>query len=240
MAFGPELVFSEGSGILAAFIISGCGGTPCKEPPNGDTGYKNQEIYCQAGMPIYSDMTYFDLVIAFLFLFFLVRGLWIGFMRQLAAFFALVGSYFVAARYADDIMPFAERFIENPKLTFLVCFAGIFLVAALVFTLIGKVLQGVMRITLLGWFDRLLGLALGAVKAGAVASLLYMVLASTLSTTNDLLPKSITSPYLKQGAAILRSLIDDPRLQEYFLHKEPAILSDLLPVQVTEKSAESL
>jgi hypothetical protein len=59
-----------------------------------------------------------------------------------------------------------------------------------------------------------------------------------LSTTNDLLPKSISSPYLKQGATILRSLIDDPRLQEYFLHKEPAILSDLLPVQLTENPAE--
>lgn len=191
-------------------------------------------------MPIFSDMTYFDLVVAFLFVFFLLRGVWIGFMRQLAAFLALVGSYFVAARYADDILPYVGQFIDNPKLSFLLCFAGLFLVAALVFTLLGKVLQGVMRITLLGWFDRLLGLLLGAVKAGVMASLLYMFLAATLSTTNDLLPKSITSPYLKQGAAILRSLIEDPRLREYFLHKEPAILSDLLPMQQQAETPEEL
>ncbi|MBM9538115.1 CvpA family protein [Desulfobulbus alkaliphilus] len=191
-------------------------------------------------MPIFNEMTYFDLVVAFLFVFFLVRGVWIGFMRQLAAFLALVGSYFVAARYADDIMPYAERFVDNPKLSFFLCFAGLFLVAALVFTLLGKVLQGVMRITLLGWFDRLLGMLLGAVKAGVMASLLYMFLAATLSTTNDLLRNSITSPYLKQGAAVLRSLIDDPRLKEYFLHKEPAILSDLLPAQQQTDTPDEL
>jgi membrane protein required for colicin V production len=180
-------------------------------------------------MPTFNDLTYFDLVVAFIFLFFLVRGVWIGFIRQLAAFFALVGSYYLAGQYAARILPVTERFVDNPKLTFLVSFALIFLVAALVFTLIGKVLHRMMQITLLGWLDRSSGLVLGAAKAAVVASLLYMVVASSLSTTNDLLRKSYTSPYLKQGAALLQSFIDDPRLRKYFLQKEPAILPNQLP-----------
>jgi len=63
-------------------------------------------------------------------------------------------------------------------------------------------------------------------KALVVASLLYMVLSSTLSTTNDLLRKSYTAPSLHQGANILRSWIHDPRLQKYFVHKEPAIRAE--------------
>jgi membrane protein required for colicin V production len=186
-------------------------------------------------MPTFGALSYFDLVIAVLFLIFLIRGLWIGFMRQLAAFFALVGSYYLAGQYAARILPFTERFVDNPKWTFLVSFALIFIVAALVFTFIGKVLHRFMQITLLGWLDRISGLILGGVKAAVVASLLYMFLASSLSSTNELLRKSYSSPYLKQGAEMLQSLIDDPRVRKYFVQKEPAILSDLLPGKSDQK-----
>ena len=189
-------------------------------------------------MPTFNELTYFDLAVAFIFLFFLARGLWIGFMRQLAAFFALVGGYYLAGQCAARILPFTERFVDNPKLTFLISFAIIFLVAALVFTLIGKVLHRVMQITLLGWLDRFSGMMLGGVKAAVLASLLYMFLASSLSTTNQLLRKSYSSPYLKKGAELLQSCIDDPRLRKYFLQKEPAILTDLLPGKPEQKKPD--
>lgn len=189
-------------------------------------------------MPTLNDLTYFDFVVAFLFLFFFLRGAWIGFARQLAAFFALVGGYYLAGQNVDKILPWTERFVDNPKVTFLVSFAILFIVAAIVFTLIGKVLHRFLQITLLGWLDRLSGLVLGGVKAAAVASLLYMFLASSLSTTNDLLRRSYSSPYLKQGSELLRSLIDDPRLRKYFLQKEPAIGNELLPEKNNGKNTE--
>jgi membrane protein required for colicin V production len=190
-------------------------------------------------MPTFAELTYFDLVVACIFLFFLVRGLWIGCVRQLAAFFALVGGYYLAGQYADAILPLTERFVDNPKLTFLVSFGLIFIVAAIVFTLIGKVLHRFLQITLLGWLDRLSGLGVGAVKAAVVASLLYMFLASSLSATNELLRTSCSTPYLRQGSELLRSFIDDPRLRKYFAQKEPAILSELLPGQGGEKQPEA-
>lgn len=184
-------------------------------------------------MPTGLELTYFDYVVAAILLFFLIRGAWIGFFRQLAAFFALVGSYFLAGHYADRILPVTERFVHNPRLTFLVSFVLIFIAAALVFTLIGRILHRFMQIILLGWFNRLAGMAVGAVKAAVLASLLYMLLASSLSATNDLLRKSISAPYLKQGAALLQSLINDPRIRARFNQKEPAIAPD----QLKEKEA---
>ncbi len=185
-------------------------------------------------MPILNELSYLDIVVAALFLFFFVRGLWIGCVRQLAAFFALVGGYYLAGQYADRILPWTERFIENPKITFLVSFVMLFLVVALVVSLIGKVAHRFLQVTLLGWLDRLTGMALGGIKAAIFASLLYMFLASSLSGTNDLLRKSYCTPYLKQGAEILRSWIDDPRLQKYFLQKDPAILNEILPERLND------
>ena len=189
-------------------------------------------------MPTLHDLTFFDLVVTVLFLLFMVRGIWIGFVRQLAAFFALVGSYVIAGHYADRILPWTERFVDNPKLTFFVSFAILFVVSALAFTLIGKVLHRFLQITLMGWLDRLTGLLLGCAKAALVASLLYMLLASTLSTTNDMLRKSYSTPYLKQGAEMLRSFVNDPRLRDYLMQKEPAILKDLLPEKPADKKVE--
>jgi membrane protein required for colicin V production len=68
-----------------------------------------------------------------------------------------------------------------------------------------------------------------------IASLLYMLLASSLSTTNDLLRRSWSSPYLKAGATVLQALIDDPRLRQYFQQKEPAIMHELLPKKTGEE-----
>ncbi len=173
-----------------------------------------------------ADITSFDVVVVVLLVGFVVRGVWIGFMRQLAAFLALVGSYWLAGRYSGLVIPYVEQFISNPKMVFLVSFGLLFLVSALLFILGGKVLRRVMEISLLGWFDRFLGLLLGLVKGAAITSLLYMFLASSLSASNDLLKKSVTSPWLSRGADYLHKLIDDPKMQEYFSPRKLAIPVD--------------
>ncbi len=180
-------------------------------------------------MSFVQDMKSLDLLVSLLVFLFLVRGLWIGCIRQLAAFVALVGGYLLAGRYADQILPWIGQWISNPKLAFLVSLASIFLAVILICTLIGRILQLILRVTLLGWLDRLCGALLGFVQALVVASLVYMVLASTLSSTNSFLREAWCSPYLRQGGEILQSLISDPKLRGYFLEKAPAILPDLLP-----------
>ena len=44
-------------------------------------------------MDTLSDITSFDVIVVLLFLLFIIRGTWIGFMRQLAIFLALIGSF---------------------------------------------------------------------------------------------------------------------------------------------------
>ncbi len=173
-------------------------------------------------------VTWLDLIVAVIFLYFILRGAWTGFMRQLAALLALAGSYVIAAQYTAELIPYTKRFVDNPKLVFLISFICLFFAAALVFSLFGRVMHRLMQITLLDWFNRLLGISLGALKAALLASLLYMVLASTLSATNTVLSKSLTAPYLRQGAQLLQALINDPKLRAYFTENTPAIPLELM------------
>ncbi len=182
-------------------------------------------------------LTSFDIIVLLILLVSAIRGVWIGFMRQLAAFLALIGSYILAGRYSGKLMPAVDRFIDNPKLVFLVSFVLLFLVTAIVFILAGKVMHRVMEITLLGWFDRLMGLLLGVVKGAVLASFLYMVLSSSLAGTNTLLQKSLASPYLAAGARQLNMIIHDQRLRQYFLPRKPAIPENSLPAPSVRRKA---
>jgi membrane protein required for colicin V production len=179
------------------------------------------------------DLTSFDVIVALIFLVFIIRGIWVGFMRQLTTFLALVGSYWLAGRYSGQLMPYVHQFVENPKMVFLASFALLFLISALIFILAGKVLHRVMEITLLTWFDRFLGLLLGAVKGAVVSIFVFMILASSLSASNDLFNKSLSSPYLSRGAEVVRKIIHDPKIREQFVPKEPAIKLDAVPGAVT-------
>ncbi|MDD3619940.1 MAG: CvpA family protein [Desulfobulbaceae bacterium] len=173
-----------------------------------------------------SDITSFDVIVVLLFLLFLLRGTWIGFMRQLAAFTALIGGYLLAGGYTDQMMPVLDAFIGSPKTVFLIVFFLLFILGSIFLFLLGKVLHLVMEVTLAGWFDRLLGLLLGGVKGMLVASFLYMVLSSSLISANDLLQQSVTSGFLAHGGEFVRSNIHDPQLRALFLPREPAIKPD--------------
>jgi len=185
-----------------------------------------------------SDITSFDVIIVVLFLLFAVRGAWIGFMRQLAFFLALVLSYMLAGLLSGDLMPYVDKFVENPKAVFFISFGALFIFGAIVLFLLGKVLGLVMQITLTDWFDRLLGLLLGMVKAALVASFLYMIMSSGPPSAHELVKKSVTSSYLAQGAAFVQQLINDPALRKHFLPKEPAILPEKGPFSGVSRESE--
>jgi len=184
-----------------------------------------QELLRNLQMISPRDFTLFDIVVIVIFLFFFIRGAWIGVIRQLAAFFALVGGYLLAAQYSDQLLPYLTPHIANPKVAFFASFALCFLVVAVVVILIGSVLHKLVKVSVLSWFNRFLGFLLGGAKAYIVASIVYMVLGASLSSTNTLLTRSQCSSFLARGAQLVQDAINDKELRELFKRKEPAIKS---------------
>jgi membrane protein required for colicin V production len=169
------------------------------------------------------DITSFDVVVVVLFLLFTVRGAWVGFLRQVSFFLALVFSYLFAGEYTGSLMPYVDRFIENPKFVFFISFLVLFMAGGFIFILLGKVLHLVMQLTLAGWFDRVLGFLLGLVKAVLVASFLFMIMSSGPSSAHELVHKSVTAQFLARGAAFIQRYIQDAELREKFMPSTPAI-----------------
>jgi membrane protein required for colicin V production len=176
-----------------------------------------------------ADITSFDVIVVLIFLLFIIRGTWIGFMRQLAVFLSLIGSYLLAGSYTGLMMPHVSKFIDNPKVVFYISFFVLFALGSVFMFLTGKVLRLVVEVTMAVWFDRTLGMILGLFKAVFITSILYMAMSSSLVSSNELLKKSLTSSFLVQGAEFVQQMIKENDLRKIFLPKEPIIPLEMIP-----------
>ncbi len=165
----------------------------------------------------------------------LVRGLMVGFVRQLAFVFALVLGYLLAGRYHGLVSPALASLIGNAGLRFLVAYGLTFLAVYLAVMLLGVGLRKVMQVTFLSWFDRLLGGLLGAGKAVFVGTLLYMGLAVFLSGTSPVFTDSLCAPWLRHSAEFLTQVLQDQEARNRLLPRPPAIVP---PGMVSEPPVE--
>jgi membrane protein required for colicin V production len=168
-------------------------------------------------------MTAIDFGVIAIILIFLVRGIWIGFIRQLASLAALILGFLFAGRYYEQISPRLSSVIPSPQLSFLVTYVLLFLAVFCGVLAIGFVLKKVVSLSLLGWFDRVLGGVFGQVKAGVVVTVLFMVLSGLLADSNPLMTGSFSAPYLRKSSRFLLSFVSDQNLHRHLLPKEPAI-----------------
>ena len=168
-------------------------------------------------------LTGFDFVIIALLLLFTIRGLWIGFLRQITTLVALVVGYVIAGQYHDKLFPFLRGLTENPHAVFWISYVILFGITYVLTMLLGKGLAKVVELTVAGWFDKLLGGGLGVVKAGILIVLLNMVLSGILAPENSMLRSCQFCPQVSQATEYFRSLIKDDTMRQAFLQKKPAI-----------------
>lgn len=153
------------------------------------------------------------------------RGIWVGFIRQLAFFFALFLGYGAAGQFYGQLSPYVTPVVSNPQLAFLVTYFMLFVTAYFLAMTAGSLLRKVMQISFLGWFDRLLGGMFGLIKATFVCTLLFMLLTALTSTSTPLIEKSFTAPHLSNSSQLVVGMVRDKDLRTKLLPKEQAISS---------------
>jgi len=170
-----------------------------------------------------SQATAFDIVVSLLFLVFLVRGIWIGFIRQISSLIAMLGAFILAGYFDEDFYRLIMPYLDDSHTTFLIAYFLVFLLFFYLIKLIGLGLKKVMDISLMGWFDRAMGGLFGLIKGIFFTSLLFIMVGSYMSGSNKYLKKSLSYPVLSKSSQGLLALIQDKQLRSYFIPREPAI-----------------
>ncbi len=181
-------------------------------------------------------MTVLDIGVIVITVIFLIRGVWIGFVRQIAFVFALAMGYLAAGTYYNQFSKHISKLVPEPQLRFVITYFILFLVTYIVIMLLGAGLKKVMRVTFLGWFDRTMGGVFGLGKAAFIVTLGFMALAGIFSNSNPIIQKSLSTKYLMRSAQFVTSFIQDKDLQDAILPKGPAIPSFLVnPIPALKK-----
>lgn len=167
-------------------------------------------------------MTALDIGVIAVSVLFLVRGLWIGFVRQIAFLLALFLGYLAAGTYYSSWSQHLSQ-VSNPQLRFVMTYALLFFGTYVLIMVIGLGLKKVMHISFLGWFDRLMGAVFGGAKAVFISTMVFMALTGIFSSSSEFIHKAFFSQYLTISAQWMTSIISDKDLQQELLPKKPAI-----------------
>lgn len=150
-------------------------------------------------------MNFTDIILIICFIPAIVRGLTKGFVEQLVALLSIFLGVWLAYRFGGQLSAWATPYLHaDPRIMNIVCFTVVVIVAIVILFLIGKVITGVIKIVMLGWLNRLLGLVFAMLKAALIIGLL-IILFDTLNSTLGMvdagqLESSVLYPWLRDFA----------------------------------------
>lgn len=120
-----------------------------------------------------------DIVLLLCFIPAIFGGLIKGFVRQAAGLAALLLGIWAGYHFSELLSTKLNTWIDtSPQWMNTISFAIIFIVVLLIVTLIGRLSEKVVKLVLLGWLDKLLGLFFALVKTAFILSIIIFLLAS--------------------------------------------------------------
>ena len=105
-----------------------------------------------------------DLVIVVFCAFLVAKGIWKGFVKEIAGIVAVIGGVAVSFLLHAKVQPYMAAFVGE-RYVQLVSYVIVFLGFYLVVMLLGKLLDKILRSIMLGGVNRVLGALFGLIKA---------------------------------------------------------------------------
>jgi len=152
-------------------------------------------------------VNWLDFVFVILLAVYAFQGLAQGFSRIAVGLVATIAGLLIASWSYDLPAAWLLPYVSSKAVANVLGFVLIFVLLQLLGALAGLLLAKVFKWTGLGWLDRLLGFAFGAVKAVVVGIILVLVLtAFPIKPVPDSVAKSEVAPYLIDAAHALTYL----------------------------------
>ena len=141
-------------------------------------------------------MNIFDIIVVVILSFCLIRGFLIGIVRQISSIVGVLAGFFTGIRYYPFLSDILTKWIENTGYrdiaAFMIIFCGVFIVVIL----LAWVIHYLMKVSKIGWMDRVLGVVFGAVKAVLIAAILLIALTTFLYPGAAIVQESRLARYL--------------------------------------------
>ena len=142
-------------------------------------------------------MNILDIIILICLIPALIQGIFKGFISQAISIISLILGAWASARFTDTVYQWLAQYIPGSEQSLrIAAFVLIFIVVIVGLTLLGKLLEKVIKLVMLGWMNRLLGAVFALVKWLLVMGLLAVAFNSINETLGLVKPEVIAQSHL--------------------------------------------
>jgi membrane protein required for colicin V production len=141
-------------------------------------------------------MNTLDMLIIGTMIFFIVRGIWRGFFREIGSLAGVVLGIWLAGKLEPQMTLILRSYMPSVRFLPLVSFAAIFLLVLVGCNLVGWGLQALLDKAFLGWADRGLGAGLAVLKGIILTYLVIVLLTFFVPARTPLIARSKLAPFI--------------------------------------------
>lgn len=141
-------------------------------------------------------MNILDIILLVCFIPAIISGLRKGFIAQVVAIISIVLGVWLSVKSATLVGSWISQWIEaSPQLINIISFAIIFIAVAVLLFTIGKLIEATIKIIMLGWLNKLLGVLFSMLKCILIIGFLIIVF-EAINDAFGLVPESYLSDSL--------------------------------------------
>lgn len=148
-------------------------------------------------------MTTFDIVVCSTIGLSVVLSLFKGFVKEIFSLVSYLGGYLMAAKYQGAFSQVLMQSVPGKGIAKLLAFAAIYILTAIIISLMGKIVRGMLPGIQLSVLDRLMGGVVGFARGVVIVVALTFSLHFFPDVSKGLTKDSQTAPYLKEVLAFV-------------------------------------
>jgi len=138
-------------------------------------------------------MNILDYIILGLIAFFVVKGIFRGFFREISSLAGIIFGIWIGNHYYPQMANLLKAYIPLEKSLSLISFLLLFIVVVILFNVSGIFLHHLFKKLLIAWLDRGLGFGLALIKGIIISYLLIVLLIFFTPSKSPLIAKSTTA-----------------------------------------------
>jgi len=135
-------------------------------------------------------MNILDYIILGLIAFFVVKGIFRGFFREISSLAGIIFGIWIGNHYYPQMANLLKAYIPLEKSLSLISFLLLFIVVVILFNLSGIFFHHLFKKLLIAWLDRGLGFGLALIKGIIISYLLIVLLIFFIPSKSPLIAKS--------------------------------------------------
>ena len=160
-------------------------------------------------------MNSFDVVVAVILGFCLIRGIFRGLVKEMASIIGVLAGFYAAYTYYPEMAGLLSRWISNTIYLNITSFTVIFCLILLIISVLGVVLKYLLSIVHMGWVDRVSGAGFGVLKGVLIASVMLVTLTAFLPKGSPLVRDSLLAPHINMLSENMAKIISDDMQQAF-------------------------